>query len=125
MCNQHHPQEATMCSIPQALEHLKGTLTDSVPAQLIEELCQQLGHRWRQRDLGPVVTTHLFLQQVLHGNLAIAHLRRLSGRAFTDSAYCQARVRLPLALLNRLQRAVTDGLRANGDDRAETRWRGH
>ena len=114
-----------MCSIPQALQRLKGSLSDSVPAPLIEQLCQQLGHRWRQRDLGPVVTTHLFLQQVLHGNTAIAHLRRLSGLDFTDSGYCQARARLPLALLDRLQRAVTDNLCADGQDRPETRWLGH
>jgi len=114
-----------MCSIAQALERIKGTLTDSVPAQLIEQLCHELGHRWRERDLGPVVTTHLFLQQILHGNIAIAHLRRVSGCVFTDSAYCQARTRLPLGLLDHLQRAITDSLRGDGDDRAETRWRGH
>jgi hypothetical protein len=114
-----------MCSIPQALERLKGSLTEAVPPQLIEQLCRQLGHRWRQRDLTPVVTTHLFLQQILHGNTAIAHLRRLGGLDFTDSAYCQARARLPHALLDHLQRAVTDHLCADGPDRPETRWRGH
>jgi hypothetical protein len=44
---------------------------------------------------------------------------------FTDSAYCQARARLPHALLDHLQRAVTDHLGADGPDRPETRWRGH
>jgi hypothetical protein len=114
-----------MCSIAQAVQRIKGAITDWVPAERIEQLCHELGHRWRQRDLGPIVTTHLFLQQILHGNIAIAHLRRVSGRAFTDSAYCQARTRLPRALLDRLQRAVTDGLRSDGDGRAETRWLGH
>src|SRR5437762_779275 len=114
-----------MSSISQAVQRIKGALPDAVPAQLIEQLCHELGHRWRERDLGPVVTTHLFLQQVLHGNIAIAHLRRVSGRDFTDSAYCQARARLPRAVLDRLQRAVTDGLRADGDSRPETRWLGH
>lgn len=114
-----------MLSIPQALDRIKGRLTDSVPAPLIERLCRDLAYRWRDRDLGPVVTTHLFLRQVLHGNAAVAHLRRLSGLDFTDSAYCQARARLPLELLQRLQRAVTDDLRADGDDRPESRWLGH
>ena len=114
-----------MCSIAQAVQRIKSAVLDTVPAQLIEQLCHELGHRWRQRDLGPVVTTHLFLQQILHGNIAIAHLRRVSGRTFTDSAYCQARTRLPLALLDRLQRAVTDSLRADGCRRPETRWLGH
>jgi hypothetical protein len=114
-----------MLSISQALDRIKGRITASVPAALIEQLCRDLGHRWRDRDLGPVVTTHLFLRQVLHGNIAVAHLRRLSGRDFTDAAYCQARARLPLELLQRLQQAVTDGLRADGGDRPEARWLGH
>jgi hypothetical protein len=121
----HRRQEATMCTIAQTVERLKGSLADSVPAQLIEDLARQVGHHWRDRDLGPVVTVHLFLQQVLHGNTAIAHLRRLSGRHFTDSAYCQARARLPQALFDRLQQAVSDAVRAEGPDHDATRWLGH
>ncbi len=114
-----------MLSIAHALDRIKGHLTDVVPTELIDQLARALGHRWRDRDLGPVVTTYLFLQQVLHGNTAIAHLRRLSGLTFTDSAYCQARARLPLALLQRLQRAVTDSWRADGQEQPQSRWRGH
>jgi hypothetical protein len=114
-----------MLSIPQALARIKGQVTAAVPPALIDRLCRELGHRWRNRDLTPVVTTHLFLQQVLHGNTAVAHLRRLSGLDFTDSAYCQARARLPLALLERLQQAVTADLTQEGADQPETRWRGH
>jgi len=113
-----------MLSIADALQRIKGRVTEAVPAELIRRLCGECGHRWRDRDLGPVVTTHLFLRQVLHGNTAVAHLRRLSGLDFTDSAYCQARARLPLELLQRLQRAVTDGLRQDGDERPEARWLG-
>jgi hypothetical protein len=113
-----------VCSIPEALDRIKDSLTDSIPPELIEQLCRQLRHRWRDRDLGPVVTTHLFLRQILHGNTAIAHLRRLSGLDFSDSAYCQARIRLPLAFFQELQRAVAEGLQAEGADRPETRWRG-
>ena len=114
-----------MLSIADALQRIKGRVTDAVPEELIRRLAWEAGHRWRDRDLGPVVTTHLFLRQVLHGNTAVAHLRRLSGLDFTDAAYCQARARLPLELLQRLQRAVTDGLRRDGDERPEGRWLGH
>jgi hypothetical protein len=114
-----------MLSIAAALERIKGRLTDAVPEELIRRLCQEVGHRWRDRDLGPVVTTHLFLRQVLHGNTAVAHVRRLSGLDFTEAAYCQARARLPLRLLQRLQQAVTDDLRAQGDERPGVRWHGH
>jgi hypothetical protein len=108
-----------------ALARIKGRLTDAVPVELIQRLCRAVGHRWRDRDLGPVVTTHLFLQQLLHGNVAVAELRRLSGLSFTDAAYCQARARLPRALLERLQRSVTDTLLGAADVRPTELWHGH
>src|SRR6266566_4832956 len=114
-----------MLSIADALERIKGRVTDAVPEELIRQLAHEVGHRWRERDLGPVVTIHLFLQQVLYGNTAVAHLRRLSSLDFTDAAYCQARARLPGELFQRLQQAVTDDLRADGDHRPQTRWHGH
>ena len=90
-----------MLSIADALARIKGRVAETVPAGLIHRLCHEAGHRWRERDLGPVVTTHLFLQQVLHGNVAVGELRRRSGLDFTDSAYCQARRRLPRTVLER------------------------
>jgi hypothetical protein len=108
-----------------ALARIKGRAAQTVPDQLIERLCREVGHRWRDRDLGPVITTQLFLQQVLHGNVAVGELRRLSGLAFTDAAYCQARARLPRALLERLQRAVTDGLFRATEVRPSELWHGH
>jgi hypothetical protein len=45
-----------MLSIPQALDRIKGRITESVPAARIEQLCRDLRHHWRDRDLGPVVT---------------------------------------------------------------------
>lgn len=114
-----------MFSMTAALARIKGRLADAVPAELIHRLCRELGHTWRDRDLGPVVTTHLFLRQILHGNVAVAELRRLSGLAFTDAAYCQARARLPRALLERLQRAVSDALFADAAVRPAELWHGH
>src|SRR5438270_146357 len=99
-----------MLTIANALARIKGRVSETVPAELILRLGHEVGHRWRDRDLGPVVTTHLFLQQVLHGNIPIGELRRRSGLDFTDSAYCQARLRLPRTLLEGLQRAVTGQL---------------
>src|SRR5947209_18210222 len=98
--------EVAMLSITQALERIKGTVTEVIPEELIEELCQQVGHRYRNRDLGPVVTTHLFLQQLLEGNVPVGELRRHSGLSFSDSGYGQPQVRLPRVLLDRLQQAV-------------------
>jgi hypothetical protein len=114
-----------MSSIAKTLERIKSTLTQTIPPDLIEELCHQAGHAWRERDLGPVVTTHLFLRQILEGNVPIAGLRRLSGLAFTASAYCQARARLPRQVLEGLQRAVTGAVDALTPPRPDELWHGH
>jgi|HubBroStandDraft_6_1064221.scaffolds.fasta_scaffold257811_1 hypothetical protein len=114
-----------MLSIAKALERIKGTVTETIPEELIEALCREAGHRWRNRDLGPVVTTHLFLRQILEGNVPVGELRRQSGLSFTDSAYCQARARLPRQVLDRLQRAVTEAVDALTEARPSELWHGH
>src|SRR3954465_6691857 len=73
------------------------------PAQQLDrpeilDACRQVKHTWRSCLLDPVAIIHLFLDQILHGNTAINHLVRISGRSFTGSAYCQARGRLPFAV---------------------------
>lgn len=83
-----------MISISRAVANVKGYFTTYVADTLILQGCQDVDHAWRERQLGPVVTTYLFLQQVLHGNTACSHLRHLSGRPVNPSAYCQAQ---PLA----------------------------
>src|SRR5437773_7659084 len=114
-----------MLSIACALERIKGRVTETIPAELIEEPCQEVGHRWRNRDLGPVVTTHLFLRQILEGNVPVGELRRHSGLSVTASAYCQARARLPQGRLDRLQRASTEALAALTEPRPRALWHGH
>src|SRR5262245_54429633 len=88
-------QEVFMLSFADGVHQIKGQLTATVPDERIRRLAREVGHRWRDRDLGPVVTTHLFLQQVLHGNVAVGELRHLRGLDFTAAGYCQARARLP------------------------------
>jgi hypothetical protein len=114
-----------MLTIPQALHRIKGNLADAVPESLLQRLCQDLDYSFRQRTLTPVVTTYLFLQQILHGNTAVGTLRHLSGLDFTDSAYCQARGRLPVAFFRRLQRAVTGTCYRDEDADPAARWHGH
>lgn len=112
-----------MLTIPQALSRIKGNLAQQVPEHLIRRHCDELGFGYRERTLTPVVTTYLFLRQILQGNVAAGQLRHLSGLDFTDSAYCQARARLPLALFHRLRRAVTD--HCLDDAARDGRWHGH
>ena len=89
----------------------------------IVAVCREVKHTWRQCLLDPVTLVHLFLTQILHGNTAINELVRISGLSFTDSAYCQARSRLPLALFQGLLRRLAQRLRPCIDT-SET-WHGH
>lgn len=110
-------------TLTAALRHLRDDLADLLEPLALRELCRSPGHRWRERRLDPVTTIHLFLLQILHGNTARSHLPRLTGRPFTASAYCQARSRLPLAVLQALLRRVVEAARPLTD--AVGTWRGH
>src|SRR5688500_496127 len=114
-----------MATLTDALRHVKAHLKDVLPDRLIHRAYQDLGRRWRQRTRTPTVTTYLLLDQVLQGNPAVGELRRHSRLDFTDSAYCQARQRLPLTVLQDLQRAVAGRARAALDDDRDACWKGH
>jgi Transposase DDE domain len=114
-----------MLSMTQALERIQGRITETVPEDLLVRLCRAAGHRWRERDLSPVVTTYLFLQQILDGNPAVGELRRRAHLQVSEGAYCRARARLPRSVLEQLQRAVTDQLHARAPRGATPRWHGH
>src|SRR5262245_21903824 len=73
--------------------------------------------------LTPAAIIHWFLLQVLHGNTALTHVSLLAGRAFSASAFCQARARLPLAVFRALLRELVRALIP--DTEAIGRWRGH
>jgi hypothetical protein len=62
------------------------------------------------------------LLQVLHGNTACQHVVHFGGWAFTDSAYCQARKRLPLAVYHALLEETAATIRAGSDGAG---WLGH
>jgi hypothetical protein len=76
----------------------------------VDRACREAGHSWRPCLLTPLALVHWLLIQVLHGNTAIEHPTLLAGRAFTASAYCQARGRLPLAVLRALLRGLVGSL---------------
>ena len=91
-----------MASVASALQRIKQDLDPFLPESSIMAACRQAGHRWRERKLGPVTTIHLFILQVLCFNTAMNHLRHLSKTAVKASAYCKARKRLPLKVLEAL-----------------------
>lgn len=110
--------------LSRALEHVQQNLDEYLRPDLVLATCRAAGLRWRNRVLDPLTTVRLFVLQVLHGNTAVSHLRHLHPEPFTDSAYCQARARLPLAALQHLLRGLLAAVRPllDGDD---GRWRGH
>jgi hypothetical protein len=117
-----------MASVAGALRRIKQDLEPHLSESMIEAACRDAGHRWRQRKLGPVMTIHLFVLQVLHGNTAIRHLRHLIAAPLCAAAYCKARMRLPTSVLEQLVCQSAQALRdapggQAGDD--VTRWRGH
>ena len=72
--------------------------------------CRGVAYRWRERTLYPVTTIQSFFVQILHGNTACTHLRHLTKLDVTASAYCQARMRLPLTLFEQLLHSVSHAL---------------
>jgi Transposase DDE domain len=105
------------------LDRLRQDHSDLLAPAAIEDACRQEGYTWRKRLLDPVVTIYLFLLQVLHGNTACQHVVPFGCRTFSDSAYCQARKRLPLRVFYRLLEWITRaGRRATAKDH---RWFGH
>src|ERR1700722_16525272 len=114
-----------MLSMSQALDRIKGDTTQFVDPPLIRSLCRELELRGRDRLLTPVVTTHLFLRQILEGNAPVPELRRLAKLSFADSSYCDARQRLPLSYFQRLNSAVLNRCRRSSDDDPRALWHGH
>jgi hypothetical protein len=125
LLSRHHHPEAAMTTIHQALRRIKADFADTLPQARVRQLADQLLRSWRDRTLTPVVTTYLFLRQILHGNAAAGELRRLSGLDFTDSAYCQARQRLPVAFFAKLHRLALGNCRADADADHASLWHGH
>ncbi len=110
-------------SIARSVQEIKGDLRSIVTPELIMELCQAAGHVWRDRTLGPVQTIYLFIAQVLHGNTSCAHVRQIGNFAFTRSAYCEARKRLPVEIFRELLRET--GQRVTDQANRVGLWRGH
>jgi len=110
-------------TIPQILGQFKADVAKALSPEIIRNICTALGHFWRERVLDPVATVHVFLLQILHGNTACTALSRLAGLAFTATAYCDARKRLPLEVFAVLLHRVCDALIPDMEETG--RWHGH
>ena len=110
-------------TIRQALAQVKDDLPGWIETGVEAYLAQHPELTVRRRQLDPLTTVLLFIMQVLHGNTAITHLRHLARMTCSATAYCKARMRLPLALLQYLAQRVTAPLLPEADHACD--WRGH
>ena len=113
----HRPLDTTLRALRQDLD------TRLDPAA-IERACHLAGHRWRDRQLGPVPLIRWLLVQVLHRNTALQHVSLMAGRTFTASALAHARTRLPLAVLQALLKGMIEATTPATTAQAGT-WLGH
>jgi hypothetical protein len=91
-----------MASVSSALQRIKDDLQPFLLESAILSACCGAEHRWGDRRLGPVQTIHLFILQILNFNIAMTGLGRLAKTTLKASAYCKARMRLPLKVLQAL-----------------------
>jgi len=100
-----------MASIAAVLDRIKqnpSCLLDHLP---IRQVCRELQLQWRDRCLDPATTTALFIKQIIHGNSSCAQVRHWGDRTFSAQAYCKARMRLSLAVLQTLSHRLCDAVR--------------
>ena len=107
-------------------------LFNVLPAQELARAVQEEVDVWRDRLYSPLVALRLFVEQVLHADHACqdvvvryASERVAQGEAqvsLSTGPYCNARLRLPLGLVERLGKRV--GERLEGASTAQWRWRG-
>jgi hypothetical protein len=110
--------------ISTTLHKLRQDLAAKLGHDVIAAACLAAGYTWCPAALlTPAAVIHWFLIQVLHGNTALTHVSLWAGRAFTASAFCQARARLPLAVFRAVLRGIVQALIP--DTQAQGRWLGH
>lgn len=110
-------------TLTQVVKQFRQDWTGHLEPEAILAACQSVAYRWRERTLNPVTTIQLFFVQILHGNTACTHLRHLTKLQITASAYCQARMKLPLTVFQPLLRSVSAAVQHEPLD--EGRWLGH
>jgi hypothetical protein len=119
-----------MAAFDLALSHVRSGPDDLLLPARIDQLARGENIPFRNTTLTPGNTLRLFVRQIAHGNIACAAMRHLAGQEFSDSAWCQARMRLPIELIEHVHRAIVDEalrqLDAADDSGADAyRWRGH
>src|SRR5580700_8954467 len=119
-----------MATLDLALSRLKNGQDDSLLPDRINQLARDSGLAFRNTQLTPGHTLRLFALQIAAGNIACSAVHHLAGEEFTDTAWCQARARLPLGLIQQVHRQCINDARRELDltddvGDGQYRWRGH
>jgi hypothetical protein len=119
-----------MAAFDLALSCVRDGSHDLPPSAHIDQLARSMNHSFRGTTLTPGNTLKLFVQQIVHGNIACSAVHRLAEERFSDSAWCQARDRLPIEVIQSVHQLLVEQsrrkLRESGDVGDGTHcWRGH
>jgi len=90
-----------MANLAYGLQHVKSHLDQMISSQEILHLAEELGLTWRKRKLNPATTVCAWLLQLL-AHVALAGLGRVTQIPASAAAFCKAKQRLPLQLLQKL-----------------------
>ena len=105
-----------MNTIRTSFNQVKKQFEDYLTPAIILDACRVNNHIFRKRLLGPVETIIAFCFQVLNGNTACVAVRHWLKIDITDSAYCQARQRIPVRVFNHILRHITSHVAKEAGD---------
>ena len=111
--------------IASAVSQLKDRLLDFLHPQRLALVAGELGLEWRETVLALPNLVTLFARQVLLGNVSMPELARQAGSQFTPEAYCTARRRMPLELLQELLRRIVQWTGQHIGQDPGLLWKGH
>lgn len=97
-----------MAAFDLALARVQQGSADLLVPGHINQLALQRGVKFRNTTLTPGRTLQLFVQQIAYGNVSCGSVRHLAGEEFTDAAWCQARARLPLEVIQDLPHSIVE-----------------
>jgi hypothetical protein len=104
-------------SLSAALVQVKREIGSILEPAMIHRSCKEHGHDWQEGTvLDPAATLHLMLRQVAEGNVTGKQAVRIAGGTFTEAAWCQARQRLPLAVMQDIARQTATAVRDASED---------
>jgi len=119
-----------MAAFDLALSCVRDGTDDFLLPERINQLALAGNHLFRNTPLTPGNTLRLFVQQVAHGNIACSAVHHLADTRFSDSAWCQARDRLPIEVIQGVHQLLVEQARRELDESDDVgdgtrRWHGH